>query len=205
MRLGCRVVTASDAPVHVSGHGSRDDIALMYQWVRPRIAIPVHGEHYHLVEHAELAKKCQVPHGIMPENGDVIEIDGENVRRIGNIDINVLAVDGNRVIQAANGPVRERARLMRDGTVQAMLVVDKRGELAADAQITMIGIFTDEEQQDAEDDLLDSVEECVDKMSKSDRLDDEAMKETVRLLLRRAIKAKINKKPIINVTLVRLD
>ena len=205
MRIGCRLVTASDAPVHVSGHGSRDDIARMYQWVRPRIAIPVHGEHYHLVEHAQLARDCQVPHTIVPENGDIIEFDGETVKRVGTIDINVLAVDGNRVIQAANGPVRERARLMRDGTVQATLVVDRAGELIADAQITMIGVFTDDEQPNAEDDILDSVEDCVDKMKKPERLDDEGMKEAVRLVIRRAIKAKINKKPIINVTLVRID
>lgn len=204
MKLGCKIVTASDATVHVSGHGSRDDIAQMYQWVRPKIAIPVHGEHYHLVEHANLAQSCQVPHGIVPENGDIICIDGEQVSAIGSVDLNVLAVDGNRVIQVANGPIRERARLMREGSIHATVVVDRKGQLLADVQITMTGVFTDDEQVDAEDDLLDQIEDNIDQMEKSIRLDDEAMKEAVRLVIRRQVKAKINKKPVISVALVRV-
>ena len=75
IRLGVEVVTEEDHFVHVSGHPSRDELTRMYQMVRPRVAIPVHGEARHLLGHAELARQCQVPQALVIENGDMVRLD----------------------------------------------------------------------------------------------------------------------------------
>ena len=72
--LGADIITDRDENIHVSGHPARDELVEMYQWVRPNIAIPVHGEARHLHAHAELAQECQVPHVVVPENGSLIRL-----------------------------------------------------------------------------------------------------------------------------------
>jgi ribonuclease J len=71
VRKGIEVVTDREHFTHVSGHPARDELAQMYQWVRPQVAIPVHGEARHLSAHAELARDCQVPQALVAENGDL--------------------------------------------------------------------------------------------------------------------------------------
>ena len=71
---GVELITADDAPVHVSGHPARDELRQMYQWARPRIAVPVHGERRHILEHARLAKELQVSETIAPNNGDLMRL-----------------------------------------------------------------------------------------------------------------------------------
>src|SRR5919206_1781030 len=75
LKLRVEVVTAEDHYVHVSGHPCRDELTAMYQMVRPRVAIPVHGEARHLIGHAELARECQVEQAVVIENGDVVRLD----------------------------------------------------------------------------------------------------------------------------------
>ena len=73
-QIGVEIITWKDAPVHVSGHPARDELARMYALTRPRVAVPVHGEARHLIEHARLARACQVPHAIVAENGTVVRL-----------------------------------------------------------------------------------------------------------------------------------
>src|SRR3546814_17426933 len=72
--LGIEVVTTDEENVHVSGHPARDELVQMYHWIRPDVAIPVHGEPRHLTAHAKLAKECQVPEALTALNGSLVRL-----------------------------------------------------------------------------------------------------------------------------------
>lgn len=96
--LGVEVVTPADAPVHVSGHPKRDDLRRMYDLVRPRFAVPVHGTLEHLEAHARLARTCGVERAIVPEDGDLIRLSASGSRVVGRVEPRRLADDGRAII-----------------------------------------------------------------------------------------------------------
>jgi ribonuclease J len=108
---GVDVITADDAPVHVSGHPARDELAQMYQWARPRIAIPVHGEMRHLREHVKLAMALQVPEALAPRNGDLIRLAPGSPAVVDEVPAGRLYVDGSTLIESEDEALRERRRL----------------------------------------------------------------------------------------------
>src|SRR5438309_11110166 len=140
VRLGVEVVTEADHFVHVSGHPARDELVRMYQMIRPRIAIPVHGEARHLAAHAELARTCQVYEALVIQNGDMIRLGGGAASIVDEVPVGRIAQDGKSLVPLSGGVLQQRRRAGRDGSVVASLVVDRRGWLAAPPQITLIGL-----------------------------------------------------------------
>ena len=139
-RLGVRVITEKDALVHVSGHPNRDELVAMYQHVRPRIAIPVHGEHRHLKAHAALALDCQVKQAIVIQNGDRVRLGPEEATIIDSVHAGRLAWDGNRAVPLEGEMIRVRTRSLYHGSAVVTLVLDKDDEVVGDPQITTIGV-----------------------------------------------------------------
>ncbi|MCG5243824.1 ribonuclease J [Azospirillum doebereinerae] len=104
--MGVDVVTPADAPVHVSGHPKRDDLRRMYDLVRPRFAVPVHGTIEHLEAHARLARSCGVERALIPEDGDIFRLAREGTSVVGRIEPARLANDGRTLI-AWGGPAED--------------------------------------------------------------------------------------------------
>lgn len=109
--MGVEVVTPAEAPVHVTGHPKRDDLARMYGLVRPRFAVPVHGTLEHLEAHARLARDCGVERALVPEDGDVIRIAAEGTRVIGRVKPDRLAFDGQDLFPWDESDLLEPERL----------------------------------------------------------------------------------------------
>ena len=97
--------------MHVSGHPARDELKQMYQWARPRIAIPVHGERRHLLEHVKLAHSLQVQEAIAPKNGDMIRLAPGLAAIIDEVPAGRLYVDGNNILEAEDEALRDRSGL----------------------------------------------------------------------------------------------
>ncbi|MEM6902812.1 MAG: ribonuclease J [Pseudomonadota bacterium] len=209
VQMGVRIITPDNTPdgisVHVSGHGSRNDLTQMYQWVRPQIAVPVHGEHRNLTAHASLAKECQVADVVVPENGQVIRLSPTDTGLVGDIPHGVLAVDGNRVIEIDDGPIRERQKLMHNGVVNCVVVIDNRGDLVADPQINMVGVVEMVEEDEVEDELIAAVEIAVADLSRNRRRNEDDVTEACRLAIRRGIKRLLDKKPVITTNVIQVD
>src|SRR5690606_27534913 len=91
-QLGVEIITDSDTFVHVSGHPARDELVRMYQLVRPKITLPVHGEARHLLAHAKLAEECQVPYPLVIENGDLVRLGPNGAEIIDDVPTGRLAV-----------------------------------------------------------------------------------------------------------------
>ncbi|MEO0394065.1 MAG: ribonuclease J [Pseudomonadota bacterium] len=206
MQAGIRIITPGEEMVHVSGHGSRSDLTEMYQWVRPQIAVPVHGEHRNLLAHAQLATDCQVPDVLVPENGQVIRLSREKGSElVGTVPHGLLALDGNRLIDIEDGPVQERLRLMHNGVVNVVIVIDRRGDLVAEPQVQLVGLVDDDEYDDTEDEVIAAVEIKLDDMNRNQRRDDHLVAEAARHAVRRTVKKRFDKKPVITPNVVRID
>ncbi|MBV9522992.1 MAG: ribonuclease J, partial [Alphaproteobacteria bacterium] len=114
-KRGLLILTDGDHPIHVSGHPAQDELVEMYQLVRPRIAIPVHGEARHLIAHAQLARACQVPETVVPENGALIRLAPGPAMVIGEVATGRLAVDGTQLRPLGSAALKSRQRMTHDG------------------------------------------------------------------------------------------
>ncbi len=201
LRLGVEVVTTEDHFVHVSGHPSRDELVRMYQMVRPQIAIPVHGEARHLLGHAELAKRCQVPEALVIENGALVRLDAHGAAIVDEVPAGRIASDGKSLLPVGGPVLQQRRRAANEGTVVATLVTDRRGHLAAPPQLAVIGLAEDgEPAADFRDALTDAMEGLPAPM----RHDDNAVRDIARRVIRRITKERFGKRPLIEIQLVRL-
>lgn len=203
IRLGVQVVTDAEHFVHVSGHPARDELAAMYQLVRPRIAIPVHGEARHLAAHARLAEACQVGQTVVPDNGTVIRLAPGPAEVVGEVQSGRLGLDGNNLIRLDAGRLKIRHRMVFNGAAVATLVLNAQGRLAAEPQVSVQGVF-EAEDGEAERAVVAAVRHAVEGLPAALRRDDETVKETARLAIRRALHASHGKKPVTQVHLVRI-
>ncbi len=202
MARGVEVIDDSDADIHVSGHPARDELVRVYQWVRPRIALPVHGELRHMVEHAALARECQVPETIVAPNGTLVRLAPGPAAIIDHVHAGRLARDGDKVIELEGEALRERRKLLWNGSAAVTLVLDKRGEAKAAPVISLRGM------DDAEGELSGAIaaglKDMLADLSASERRDDERIRELAGQAVRRAVRAGLGKKPLTDVHIVRI-
>jgi ribonuclease J len=203
MSRGVQVITERDHHVHVSGHPAHDDVARMYQMIRPEIAIPVHGDARHLAEHARLARDCQVPQVQVPGNGSVIRLAPGPAEIISWVPVSSLAVDGPRLRQLNGEVIRDRRKLLHNGAVAATLILDKKGYCRLDPILTVTGITDGDEAEEIDDLLMDMVRETVDGLSSSARASDEAVVEAAHRAVRRVLRNEFDKRPLTTVHVVR--
>jgi len=205
IRRGVQVITDDDAPIHVSGHPGRDDMAEMYQLIRPRVAIPVHGTARHLKAHAVLAQSCQVSKTIIPDNGDVIALDGEESRVISKADTGLLTYEAGEVIALDSSTLRDRRRMLWNGNVSASIVLSLTGELCLAPSITQNGLNDGHRADDyiAEGSLR--VEDALLAMNSRDRFDDDTVSDRVSQVLRGLAKSMFQRRPAVQVHVMRVD
>jgi ribonuclease J len=204
VRLGVEIVTTDDHFVHVSGHPCRAELVRMYQMVRPRVAIPVHGEARHLQAHAQLAMECQVSDALIIENGDAIRIDAQGATLAGQVPSGRIASDGRRLLPMTGSTLQQRRRVGNQGALVATLVVDRGGALAAPPQISLIGLVEAQDSDDMQAKLRDAATAAVESLPKAMRRDDAQVKDAANRALRKAVNERIGKRALIDVQLVRL-
>ncbi|HKM68558.1 MAG TPA: ribonuclease J [Stellaceae bacterium] len=204
VRLGIEIITEEDHFVHVSGHPARDELVRMYQMVRPRVAIPVHGEARHLIAHAHLAEQCQVQQPLVIQNGDMVRLTPSGAAIVDEVPVGRLASDGKGLLPLGGTALKERRRLVLDGSAVATLVLDRQGRLVAPAAITVIGLVEAAAATAAAPVLSHAVERALSELPAGARRDDNAVRDAVRRTLRRAINERFGKRPLIELHLVRV-
>jgi ribonuclease J len=183
-RKGVDVVTEAEHFVHVSGHPARDELA-------------------HLTAHAKLAEDCQVPHTVIAENGDIVRLAPGPAAVIDHVDTGRLGLDGKNLVSLENGAFRTRLRMTFSGAAVATIVIDGRGTLLAPPQLTIHGLLG-EEAEKVIGAVAGAIERAIKDLSHEKRLDDEIVRETARLAVRRALSASHGKKPVTDVHVVRV-
>jgi ribonuclease J len=196
--LGVEVLTAEDHFVHVSGHPAREELAQMYRWTRPQIAVPVHGELRHIAEHARLAKSLQVPQALVPANGQLYRLAPGPAELIDEVPSGRLHMDGRVLVAEGEGLSKARRAMSYAGLIAITLVLDEKGRVAAEAAVLAEGM-----PQPVADAVQIAVDETL-RRHNPKKSDSEQLRETVRRAARRAAQDAWGKKPVTRVTVVEL-
>src|SRR5207248_3531159 len=169
----------------------------MYGWVKPRIVVPVHGEAVHLAEHAALARGLGIPEVVTCENGDVVKLAPGRAGIVDEVPSGRLYKDGLLIVDAQARTVSDRRRLSFSGIVSVALAIDRKGELAADPEVELIGIPPfGAEGEDMADIAFDTAVDTFESLPRPRRTDPETVIEAVRGAVRSAIAAHWGKKPL---------
>lgn len=197
---GVHIITDRERDIHVSGHPYRNDLRQMYQWARPRIAIPVHGERRHLMEHCRLARELQVETAIAPRNGDMIRLAPGPAEVVDETPAGRLYVDGAVIVPADSTPMKDRRKMAFNGQVSVSLVLDEKGKLIAGPDIRARGLAESDGRSADEslDPVADAAESALAGMSQKDRRNPDAVEEAVARAVRRAVERRWGKKAIVD-------
>jgi len=203
--LDVRVITDREEDVHVSGHPGRDELIEMYQMVRPKIAIPVHGEARHIKEHVALARECQVSQALEAANGAMIRLAPGPAEIVAAVPCGRLGLDGKALVRLEGDILRHRHRMSFNGLIMVSVVLDKHGKLLASPQVSLEGLLDGATLADEACNAMSAaVAESVDGLSRGQLQDTEELSEACRLAARRWFHKAYDKKPVTKVHIVRL-
>ena len=195
---GVMMVTDRQAEVHVSGHPGRPELQAMYQWIRPKILLPVHGEMRHMAEQARLGLSEGIPHAVVQSNGDIVRLAPGAPKIIGRETAGRLVLDGDVILPADGSTMNERRKLALHGQISVAVAVDRAGRLVGRPAVRLQGVPV-EEDKDAF--IREASEEAATAVTKGAKEED-ALRERVRLAVRRAATRWTGKKPIVDVLIV---
>jgi ribonuclease J len=198
--MGVIIVTDRQSHVHVSGHPGRPELAKMYDWIRPEIIVPVHGEPRHLAEQARFALAHGIPRASTQRNGDLIRLAPDGPKKIDEVRVGRLVLDGDVILPADGTTITERRRMSFSGLVTVAVPVGADGELAGAPFIRPFGLPVEADRDDFIADATDSATRAFDSSHPEDKL-----RENVRLAVRRCATAWTGKKPLVEVMLVRAN
>jgi ribonuclease J len=201
VRRGVNLMTDVDHLVHVSGHPARDELRRLYRLVKPRFAVPTHGEWRHLSAHAALAQEAGVK-PILLEDGDILGLVPGVPQVVDSAPVGKLVLDGNRLTPLGGSVMSARRRMLFNGIVLGSIAVDGSGRLRGEPRISAPGLF------DADDPELARIgsefADAIDDLPASLRRDDAAFSDAVRAALRRALGRRLQKRPLVDVHLLRV-
>jgi ribonuclease J len=200
--MGVEVITDQDAPVHVSGHPRRGELEQLYRWVKPAIAIPMHGEGRHLEAHAKLAERLGINEVVRARNGAMVRLAPGPAAIIDDVPVGRLYRDGAILTRADDGQVRDRRRLSFAGTVSVSLVLSDKGALLAEPEVALTGLpVTDVDGVAFESIVRDAASGTIDSIPRPKRKDQALVSEAVRRSVRAAVNQAWGKKPMCSVLL----
>ncbi len=201
-RRGANVIHEGIKHVHVSGHGSEEELKLVLSLVRPRYFVPVHGEYRQLKQHARVAASVFAgreprPEILLTENGDVLQFDGRGGRISGKAPVGRVLIDGTRSGEVGDEVLRDRRHLAEDGLVVPVVAINKQtGALEGVPDIITRG-FVMEDSQALLADGARLLAEVVEQASLEERTDQGLIKEKLRVELRRFLRKRSGRRPFV--------
>jgi len=197
---GIEVITDHDAPVHVSGHPPRGHLRQMYEWTKPQILVPVHGEAMHLTAQAAFGEEMGINTIAEIRNGDMLRLAPGAVEVVDEVPVGRIYKDGKLLGDEDELGIRERRKLSYSGHVTVSFLLDKAGELADEVQLVAYGLpETDGRGELMEDILFDAVEAAINNIPNKRRKDEEVVREAARKAVRSTVNGIWGKKTIVTV------
>ncbi len=202
--LGCEILSDADDLVHVTGHPRRDELLEMYAAIRPRIAIPMHGEPRHLEAHRKLARSAGIQEVLSIRNGNMVRLAPGPAQTIDQAPVGRLFRDGNLLVPTDEGPVRERRSLAYAGIVIVALARSGRGNVSSDAEIVLDGVPQfDADGRPMAEIVRRTVEGTLRSIPRDRQKDTEMVREAVRRAVRAAVDDAWGKRPAVKVLVTR--
>ena len=195
-----KVITPINEDIHVSGHPGQAELKQMYAWVKPKIAVPVHGEMRHMSKQAELALEWGVPQSIVPRNGAMIQLSGNKPKIVDEVPCGRIVLDHGSLVPMSHPVVRERFKMSSEGALFATVFLDQDGSISADTLLSSFGLHLSDESLD---EICIAAEDEIGMLPDKKRQDDDIVAETARILLRRTCMKIIGQKPPTMVHIVR--
>jgi ribonuclease J len=199
-KRGAHVVDSGVARIHVSGHGRQGDLQIMYEAVRPKFLIPIHGETRQLYRHAEAARKWghAGERVVLAESGDVIELDEASARVAEKVTVGRTLIDDSGYGRIDDLVLRDRKHLAYDGIVLPIVAINKAsGELESAPEVIQRGLAISDDGNGFLQRARTVVGETVQKASHEERVDWAVIKEKIRLELKRHIQRETGRRPMI--------
>jgi ribonuclease J len=201
---GIEVVTDRNELVHVSGHPRRDELRRMYEWLKPELVVPVHGEALHLSENAKLARESGIQEVAKCFNGDILRLAPGPAEIVDQFQSGRLYKDGRLLISSGDRVVPERRRLGFAGVISVAIVLGSKGDLADDPVVEFSGIPEQADKGQSMFDLIvDAVHDGFESLPKPRRRDPGAVEEAVTRSVRGAVNAAWGKKPTCHVLVLQ--
>lgn len=197
---GAEVIYKSLSEIHVSGHACQEELKLMQCLVKPKFFIPVHGEYRHLKQHGELAISLGMPEGnvVIPENGGVIDVNRNSIRKNGTVASGQVFVDGLGVGDVGNIVLRDRKHLSQDGILTVVVTLSKENNsIIAGPDIISRGFVYVRESERLMDEAKEIVKETLRECEENNITDWASLKSKVRDDLRGYLYEKTKRKPMI--------
>ncbi len=204
VKEGIEVISEDNEYIHVSGHPNREDLRDMYNWIKPKAVIPVHGEHRHMIEHIEFAKEMQVKYPIQVENGDIVKLyPGEKPEVYDKAPSGRVYLDGNVPVEEDSRSIKERRNISSNGFIEATIMITPKGNIHNKPLVTFRGLPVYEN-----DDFIYGLEEEIERTVKTFSLNNEKQQDNLidalKITCRKFSKEKTGKKPLTNINLVRI-
>ena len=204
VKEGIEVISEENEFIHVSGHPNREDLRDMYNWIKPRSVIPVHGEHRHMLEHINFAKEMQVPYPIKVENGDIVRLyPGDKPEVYDKAPNGRLYVDGSISVEEDSQSIKERKNISVNGFMEATILITPKGNMHNRPVLTFKGlpIFEKEKFQYG---LEEEIEKTIKTFSLNNKNHEINLIDALKITCRKFTKKKTGKKPLTNINLVRI-
>jgi len=205
VKNGINVISEENEFVHVSGHPNREDLKDMYNWVKPKSVIPVHGEHRHMIEHINFAKEMQVRYPVQVENGDVVQLyPGEKPKVVDKAPSGRIYVDGKISVGEESQSVKDRKNLSLNGFLEITIIVNDIGSIVKKPIISFKGIPNNGENTNFIFELEDKIRDICKTFSLKNSNQEQNLIEALKTNCRKTVKEKTGKRPYTNVNLVRI-
>jgi ribonuclease J len=198
------IITEENAFVHVSGHPNRDELKDMYDWVKPKCIIPVHGEHRHMKEHIKFAKEMKVPQTLLIENGDIVKIaPGNTPSIIDKAPSGKVYLDGNTPVYEDSKSIKERKNLSLNGYMEITIIVTNSGKVKKPV-ISLRGIPETEVEDNFIFDIEDEIINICRTFSIQSKNQEKNLIEIIKKKCRKIVRERTGKKPFTNINIVRI-
>ncbi len=202
VRRGVRLMTDADhRGIHVSGHPARDELRRLYQLVKPRFSVPVHGEWRHLSAHAALAQEMGIT-PILMEDGDVLSLAPGRPEVTDSAPVGRLVLDGARLVPLQGAVMGARRRMLFNGVIIASIAVDAEGRLRGKPKLSAPGLFDAEDPETVR--IAGELSNALADLPAPLRRDDAALADAAKAALRRSLGRRLQKRPLVDVHLLRV-
>ncbi|MBW8841212.1 MAG: ribonuclease J [Sphingomonadales bacterium] len=195
---GVEMVTERQEHVHVSGHPGRPELEAMYGWIRPQLLVPVHGEMRHMMEQARFGLSKGIPQALVQSDGDIVRLAPGKPEKLGHAPVGRLMLDGDVILPADGATMNERRRVATYGQMSVAVAIDRNNRLIGVPRVGLQGIPVEEDREAFIDEAIDAAAEVV----KKHRGDSQALRESLRLGVRRVATRWTGKKPVVDILLI---
>jgi ribonuclease J len=204
VKEGIEVISEENEFIHVSGHPNREDLRDMYNWIKPRSVIPVHGEHRHMLEHINFAKEMQVPYPIKVENGDIVRLyPGDKPEVYDKAPNGRLYVDGSISVEEDSQSIKERKNISVNGFIEVTILITPKGNMHNRPVLTFKGLPIIEKEE-FQYGLEEQIEKTIKTFSLNNKNHEINLIDALKITCRKFTKKKTGKKPLTNINLVRI-